>query len=152
MREALTAGDAGAGIPLMAGFTAHEFNGMPQPGLTAADVRSTLAAFGLDEKRTQIFLDTHAPYAHEPARLLGQAVTDTTFRAPTLAVADARARRERPTWLYEFTRPPRRRASPAWRATARTCPSRSTSSTPKASPPPWARTHHNTWPTRCTRP
>ncbi|MEV7405600.1 carboxylesterase family protein [Streptomyces sp. NPDC091267] len=105
VREALTAGDAGAGIPLMAGFTAHEFNGMPQPGLTAADVRNTLAAFGLDEKRTRIFLDTHAPYAHEPARLLGQAVTDTTFRAPTLAVADARARLERPTWLYEFTRP-----------------------------------------------
>ncbi|OKJ94953.1 carboxylesterase [Streptomyces sp. CB03234] len=100
--DALTAGDAGADIPLMAGFTAHEFNGMPQPGATDADVRGLLASLGLDADRTRLFLKMYERYAGEPAVLMGQAITDTTFRAPTLAVADARARRSRPTWLYQF--------------------------------------------------
>ncbi|GAA2490423.1 carboxylesterase/lipase family protein [Streptomyces gobitricini] len=100
--DALIAGDAGAEIPLMAGFTAHEFNGMPRPGATDADVRGLLASLGLDEARTRLFLETYEQYAGEPAALMGQAVTDITFRAPTLDIAEARARRSRPTWLYQF--------------------------------------------------
>ncbi|ROQ76620.1 para-nitrobenzyl esterase [Streptomyces sp. CEV 2-1] len=100
--DALTAGDAGEGIPLMAGFTAHEFNGMPQPDATDADLSGLLAALGLDEHHARLFRDTYASYAGDPAVLSGQAVTDTTFRAPGLAIADARARLGRPTWLYQF--------------------------------------------------
>lgn len=102
--ETLTADGMGADIPLMAGFTAHEFNAVPHPGSMDDDPSSMLTAFGLDERRARIFLDTHASYASQPALLWGQAVTDTVFRAPTLAIADARSRLERPTWLYQFTR------------------------------------------------
>ncbi|MGC0329745.1 para-nitrobenzyl esterase [Streptomyces sp. SAI-170] len=102
--ETLADGDTGADIPLMAGFTAHEFNAVPHPGPAGDDPAGMLAAFGLDERRARLFLDTHAAYASRPGLLWGQAVTDTVFRAPTLAVAEARARRERPTWLYQFTR------------------------------------------------
>ncbi|MFM9372957.1 carboxylesterase/lipase family protein [Streptomyces sp. Da 82-17] len=102
--EALANGDAGADVPLMAGFTAHEFNALPTPGATEADLHGMLAARGLDAQRTRLFLDTHADRAGDPAALMGQAVTDTTFRAPALALAEARARRGRPTWLYQFDR------------------------------------------------
>ncbi|WP_235967417.1 carboxylesterase/lipase family protein [Streptomyces mesophilus] len=102
--ETLASGDTGADIPLMAGFTAHEFNAAPSPGGADDDPAALLAPFGLDERRTRIFLDTHAVQADRPALLWGQAVTDTVFRAPTLAIADARAHRQRPTWLYEFRR------------------------------------------------
>ncbi|MFJ2768093.1 carboxylesterase/lipase family protein [Streptomyces sp. NPDC087300] len=57
-------GAAGADVPLLLGFTRHEFH-----------------AFG------------------------GQELTDLVFRTPNLAVARARAARELPTWLYEFTWP-----------------------------------------------
>ncbi|MGA4851451.1 carboxylesterase/lipase family protein [Streptomyces sp. G5(2025)] len=57
----LTGGDLGAEVPLLLGFTRHEFH-----------------AFG------------------------GQELTDLVFRRPNLAVAEARAARGRPTWLYEF--------------------------------------------------
>lgn len=103
--ETLTDGDAGADIPLLAGFTAHEFNAVPHPGSMNDDPSSMLTTFGLDERRARIFLDTHASYAKRSTLLWGQAVTDTVFRAPTLAIADARAGRGRPTWLYQFTRP-----------------------------------------------
>lgn len=39
---------------------------------------------------------------HEFNSFGGQELTDLVFRAPNLAVADARAARSRPTWLYEF--------------------------------------------------
>ncbi|WP_418960370.1 carboxylesterase/lipase family protein [Streptomyces tritici] len=101
--EALCGGaEAGADVPLMAGFTAHEFNALPQPGATEADVRAMLAALGLDEAGVRLFLDTYATEAGAPAALIGQAITDTTFRAPALEIADARSRLGRPTWLYQF--------------------------------------------------
>ncbi|MFJ8806351.1 carboxylesterase/lipase family protein [Streptomyces sp. NPDC102490] len=102
--EALAAGDTGADVPLLAGFTAHEFNAIPRPGPLDDDPYAMLAAFGLDARRARLFLDTHASSVR-PALLWGQAVTDVVFRAPTLAIADARARLGRPTWLYQFTRP-----------------------------------------------
>ncbi|NML52735.1 carboxylesterase/lipase family protein [Streptomyces sp. R302] len=97
--EALTAGGAGAGVPLLLGFTADEFSMIPAPDGVPLPV--LLGALGLDEARAAAFAAAH-PGAPEPA-LFGKALTDVLFRAPNLAVADARAAREHPTWLYEFT-------------------------------------------------
>ncbi len=69
--EALVDGEAGADIPLVLGFTAHEFHLAQPPEL-------------------------------------GAALTDTLFRTPGLAIAEARAHAGRPTWLYQFE----------WQATA----------------------------------
>ncbi|MFE5094842.1 carboxylesterase/lipase family protein [Streptomyces sp. NPDC056638] len=71
VHEALVDGEAGEDIPLMLGFTAHEFHMIEPPEL-------------------------------------GAALTDEMFRAPALAIAEARARTGRPTWLYQFE----------WQATA----------------------------------
>ncbi|MYT73500.1 MULTISPECIES: carboxylesterase family protein [unclassified Streptomyces] len=98
--DALTTGDAGADIPVMLGFTAHEFNAAPQPDATAESLRAVLAALGLDEAGIRAFLETYG--GGEPGVLQSQAMTDSLFRAPGLALAEARARRGRPTWLYEF--------------------------------------------------
>ncbi|MFE5796340.1 carboxylesterase/lipase family protein [Streptomyces sp. NPDC056503] len=102
--EALTAGDAGAEVPLVLGFTADEFSMVPGPEGPPLPV--LLGAFGLDPARAADFAAAY-PGTPEEA-LFGQALTDVMFRAPNLAVADARATRERPTWLYEF----------AWRSPA----------------------------------
>lgn len=101
--EALTAGDAGADVPLLLGFTADEFSMIPAPDGVPLPV--LLGALGLAPDRADAFA---AAYADVPGHtLFGQAMTDVVFRAPNLAVADARAARERPTWLYEFAwRPP----------------------------------------------
>ncbi|MFJ8668747.1 carboxylesterase/lipase family protein [Streptomyces sp. NPDC093600] len=98
--DALTSGEAGADVPLLLGFTAHEFNGAPAPGPDGPPLPELLGALGLDPDGVAAFTAAYA--SGDPARLFGQALTDTTFRAPSLAVADARAVRERPTWLYEF--------------------------------------------------
>ncbi|MEV7237017.1 carboxylesterase family protein [Streptomyces sp. NPDC051020] len=108
VQEALAGGHAGANVPLMLGFTAHEFAapvGEADAGEDAGDttgesdggeaLRGLLAALGLDEARTARFLD------HHPATD-GQAITDWLFRAPGVALAEARAARGLPTWLYQF--------------------------------------------------
>ncbi|GAA3048569.1 carboxylesterase family protein [Streptomyces roseofulvus] len=98
--DALTSGDAGADIPLMLGFTADEFSMIPGPGDDGPPLPVLLGALGLDPARAAEFT---AVYRGAPeAALFGQALTDVMFRAPNLAVADARAARERPTWLYQF--------------------------------------------------
>ncbi|MFF9011546.1 carboxylesterase/lipase family protein [Streptomyces sp. NPDC014870] len=97
---ALTTGDAGADVPLMLGFTAHEFNAFPAPGPDGPPVPVLLGALGLAEEKVAAF--TKAYGADGPDTLFGQALTDVTFRAPSLAVAEARAASGRPTWLYEF--------------------------------------------------
>ncbi|MFI8520598.1 carboxylesterase/lipase family protein [Streptomyces sp. NPDC085481] len=97
--DALTTGDAGAGVPLMLGFTEHEFNMIPTP--EGLPLPLLLGGLGLDEARAGAFAETYADA--DPSGLFGQALTDVTFRAPSVAVADARAEREQPTWLYQFT-------------------------------------------------
>ncbi|MFC9389152.1 carboxylesterase/lipase family protein [Streptomyces venezuelae] len=99
--EALTTGEAGADVPLMLGFTEHEFTMFPAPGPEGPPLPVLLGGLGLDPARADAV--TRAYGADGPERVFGQALTDATFRAPNLAVADARAARERPTWLYEFT-------------------------------------------------
>ncbi|MFF8607012.1 carboxylesterase/lipase family protein [Streptomyces sp. NPDC015346] len=100
--DALTDGDAGADVPLMLGFTAHEFNGFPAPaaGPGQPPLPVLIGALGLGADRIDAFTTAYAAGGSD--RLFGQAMTDATFRAPSLAVAEARAARERPTWLYQF--------------------------------------------------
>ncbi|MFE2560646.1 carboxylesterase/lipase family protein [Streptomyces sp. NPDC059352] len=101
VQDALTSGEAGADVPLMLGFTEHEFTMIPAPGPEGPPLPVLLGGLGLDAARTEAFTKAYADGGE--ALLFGQALTDATFRAPNLAVADARAARERPTWLYEFT-------------------------------------------------
>ncbi|MEU0401158.1 carboxylesterase family protein [Streptomyces sp. NPDC006197] len=98
--DALTTGDAGADVPLMLGFTEDEFTMIPPPGPGAPPLPVLLGGLGLDPGRAGTFTEAYAAGGEE--RYFGQALTDTLFRAPNLAVADARAARERPTWFYEF--------------------------------------------------
>ncbi|SDJ39403.1 carboxylesterase/lipase family protein [Streptomyces indicus] len=101
--DALAHGGAGTDIPLLAGSTTHEFNAIPHPGATHTDLRALLTGLGLGEEGIRRFLDLYeAPTEADPAALMGQAVTDATFRAPALRLAEGRARASAPTWLYEF--------------------------------------------------
>ncbi|MEU5365175.1 carboxylesterase family protein [Streptomyces sp. NPDC005925] len=116
--DVLVRGDAGADVPLLLGCTAHEFHGIPQPDATPEGLRVMLAAHGLDEARIRRFLDTYGGHDGGPGELLNQAVTDITFRFPAVAVAEARARRGQPTWLYEFRWPS---AAPVFAGLAHHC-------------------------------
>ncbi|MFF4381576.1 carboxylesterase/lipase family protein [Kitasatospora sp. NPDC001547] len=92
-----------ADVPLLLGFTAHEFAvpaGEDAPAAGDApegELLGLLHALGLDDgSRAARFL------AERPAASGGDAITDWLFRAPALAIAEARAERQRPTWLYQF--------------------------------------------------
>ncbi|MFG3345980.1 carboxylesterase/lipase family protein [Streptomyces sp. NPDC048018] len=100
--DALTTGGAGAGVPLMLGFTAQESNMIPSPAAApdGPPLPVLLGGLGLAGDRAAAFTETYADT--DPSGLFGQALTDLTFRAPSLAVADARAERGQPTWLYQF--------------------------------------------------
>lgn len=100
--DALTEGDAAVDVPLLLGCTADEFNDLPDLP-EAPPLPQLLAFLGLDPARAGAF---RAAYEKSgPGTFFGQALTDAIFRAPALAVADARAAHERPTWLYEFVWP-----------------------------------------------
>ncbi|MFF9428852.1 carboxylesterase/lipase family protein [Streptomyces sp. NPDC014746] len=101
--DALTKGDAGADVPLMLGFTEDEFSMFPAPGTDGPPLPVLLGGLGLDPARAGAFTEAYAAAGEE--RYFGQALTDTVFRAPNLAVADARAALGRPTWFYEFRWP-----------------------------------------------
>ncbi|AUY52984.1 carboxylesterase family protein [Streptomyces sp. CB01881] len=116
--EALVGGDAGTDVPLLIGFTAHEFApetadgaeaaGDAAPGTDAGTdgpaLSGLLAELGLDEEHAARFLAHHeaAGRPADPRTVGGQAITDLVFRAPAVAIADARAARGLPTWLYQF--------------------------------------------------
>jgi para-nitrobenzyl esterase len=90
-------------VPLMLGATHHEFNaaaefGMPDASIDAA--RDMLAALGLSAEGAEAYLALHD--GATPAGVIGQALTDTLFRATSVAIAEARAVRNLPTWLYAF--------------------------------------------------
>ncbi|WP_224282743.1 carboxylesterase/lipase family protein [Streptomyces sp. LS1784] len=91
---------ADADVPLLLGFTAQEF-AAPTTEETPApppegELLGLLSALGLDDGRAARFL------TERPGAAGGDAITDWLFRAPALAIAEARAERERPTWLYQF--------------------------------------------------
>ncbi|MFF0390865.1 carboxylesterase/lipase family protein [Kitasatospora sp. NPDC004615] len=83
-------------VPLLLGFTAHEFAapGPAAPG--GPEVDAMLAALGLDPERAARF------HAENPGAGSGEVLTDWLFRAPALALAEARVALGRPTWLYQF--------------------------------------------------
>ncbi|MFJ7905652.1 carboxylesterase family protein [Kitasatospora sp. NPDC096204] len=95
LRRALCAAEAD--VALLLGFTAHEFAAPGSQGdRSDTELPLLLSALGLDEHRAARFL------AERPGAAEGEAITDWLFRAPALAIAEARAECERPTWLYQF--------------------------------------------------
>ncbi len=101
VEDALHAG-ATADIPLLSGVTAHEFTAagpMLAPLLATGDISAELARTPL----APLAGDYVAAYADLPAgaaSVLGQLMSDVTFRVPTTRWADLRG--EAPTWLYDF--------------------------------------------------
>ncbi|MGW3074760.1 MULTISPECIES: carboxylesterase/lipase family protein [unclassified Kitasatospora] len=89
---------ADADVPLLLGFTAHEFAAPADAAAPAAEgeLCGLLVDLGLDDSRAARFLAEH------PDAAAGDAITDWLFRGPALAVAEARTERQRPTWLYQF--------------------------------------------------
>ncbi|MFF0636057.1 carboxylesterase/lipase family protein [Nocardia sp. NPDC004151] len=92
-------------IPLMLGFTAHEFNAAPltgeRPPVTDTTLPAALGALGFDASRAA---DWHLAYPGLSAdQLAGQAQSDAVIRMPSYRVAEMRAGHGQPTWLYEFT-------------------------------------------------
>lgn len=100
--EALRDGVA-AGVPVLAGATAHEFT---QSGLALgldaadeADVAAALAATPLAPVAEE-YAATYADLPGGAGAVVGQLTTDTTFRVPLARWAELRA--TAPTWLYDF--------------------------------------------------
>ena len=96
----------GGDKPLLLGATAHEFAmagaGVPDD-LSDDALVASLVDLGLDP---QDAAGAVTERTGSPGALVGQAVTDVTFRRPALEVARTRAAAESaPTWLYEFTWP-----------------------------------------------
>ncbi|MBO0732223.1 MAG: carboxylesterase family protein, partial [Acidimicrobiaceae bacterium] len=87
---------AGAGVPVLVGNTTEEFGMLAATSLAGADqagLASALAAMGLPDDRATHYLSDSRP----PALVLAQAVTDRTFRIPSVRLAEAHP----PTWVYE---------------------------------------------------
>jgi para-nitrobenzyl esterase len=103
--DAVRAGN-GHTIPLLLGTTDHEFT------LALDDARELLASMpgadalvrvGLPRAAAEDYAAAHPEL--DTARLVGQYVTDVTFRQPAVEIADARAATTDPsvgTWLYGF--------------------------------------------------
>ena len=99
--DALAAG-VGADLPLLMGATAHEFTGMgalfaplvADGSLAEALARTPLAPVAAD------YLATYGALPGGAASVIGQLVTDLTFRTDMVQWADLRG--SGPTWLYDF--------------------------------------------------
>lgn len=89
-------------IPLLLGFTRDEFNSISKDKpVTDAALPTAFAALGLSPTDVDAF---RAAYPGDTApELVGQATSDLLLRAPSYRVAESRASRDIPTWLYEFT-------------------------------------------------
>ena len=87
-------------VPVLLGSTSHEFNmsGDAFAGLDTDEAARVLVGFGVGESEARRLAEE---YAGRPEQLLGQALTDTTFRGLVLDVAAAHAATA-PTWLYQF--------------------------------------------------
>lgn len=110
------ANGASAGVPLLLGFARDEFNGVAaqiDPGLPMEIAMAVLAGLGLDGPAASRLVADRADQAPD---VLGQALTDATFRHLGVAVAEERAPRSSArsraagaasTWLYQFDWPSR---------------------------------------------
>ncbi|MHB8341180.1 MAG: carboxylesterase family protein, partial [Mycobacteriales bacterium] len=111
------AGGAGAGTALLLGVTAEEINAAarlsPHP-LGQRDLETSLTRLGLGTQRCQDYLTEHAGRSRR--QILGQALTDRSFRGPVARVAELRAATGAPTHSYEF-----RWRTPAWFGLAGAC-------------------------------
>jgi para-nitrobenzyl esterase len=107
--RAIRAG-AGAEVPLLAGTTREEFNEPVASAASAIDGEQLLPALrglGLTDAQGRAMRELHA--GASAADVLGQAVTDLTFRLPLVRLAEARDGAPGPTFVYEFRwRSPRR--------------------------------------------
>ncbi|MVU75750.1 carboxylesterase family protein [Nocardia sp. ET3-3] len=92
-------------IPLMIGFTAHEFNAASlsgaQPEITDATLPAALGALGFAPTTGDAFRLAYPGLTAN--QLAGQAQSDAVIRMPSYRAAEMRAGRDQPTWLYEFT-------------------------------------------------
>src|SRR5581483_699596 len=98
-----------ANIELVVGTTVQEVVGVARllyPDADAARALRVIERLGFAPERARTYLDRYG--AERPWRAIGHAMTDDTFRMPTLRMAEARASSGAPdTWAYEFRwRPP----------------------------------------------
>lgn len=95
--------DAHGGVSLLAGATAHEFNmGWRAERWVTADVlRSGLAKAGVPQPQLDAYLARHS--ACQPCEIVGQALTDRTFRVPAQELAAAHAGGA--AYVYDFRWP-----------------------------------------------
>jgi len=96
----LTSGRS-ADIPLLIGFNRGEFN-LVSAQLTDATAPNMLSAMGIDAATENGYRAAY-PGLSTP-ELVGQIASDLMLRGPSYRVAEDHARRDRPTWLYEFSR------------------------------------------------
>ncbi|MFF3573526.1 carboxylesterase/lipase family protein [Nocardia jiangxiensis] len=90
-----------ADIPLLLGFTRHEFT-MGSAKVTDATAPAALARMRIDASTEKGYRAAYP--SSTAAQLIGQIVSDLAIRGPSYRLAEEHARRDRPTWLYEFDR------------------------------------------------
>jgi para-nitrobenzyl esterase len=92
-------------VPLLAGATANEFNigWRAEQWITADVVRSGLARAGVPQPRLAAYLGQHS--ARQPCEIVGQAMTDRTFRVPAQELAAAAAQAGGAAYVYDFQWP-----------------------------------------------
>jgi para-nitrobenzyl esterase len=92
----LAAAAAQPGLPLLVGDTANEFNmaWMANDWVTAGMVRAGLTAAGVPADQVAAYLALPG----RPCDIVGQALTDKTFRGPAQQLAAASAA----AWVYDF--------------------------------------------------
>ena len=101
VEDSLRAG-ASADLPLLMGATAHEFTAAGSAFarlLATGSIRDALARTALAPLAEE-YVATYAVLPDGEAAVVGQLMSDLTFRAPTARWADLRA--GAPTWLYDF--------------------------------------------------
>lgn len=96
---------AGRGVPLLIGATAHEFNmGWLRQHWIAEDlVRSGLLQAGLAPRHLDAYLNQFR--GSRPSEVVGQTVTDRTFRLPAQELAAASASNGGTAYVYDFRWP-----------------------------------------------
>lgn len=97
---------AGAATPLLLGTTDGELALALAPQeqlLTDVAPADALARLGVPADGARAYVSDHP--GRSTARLVGELLTDRMFRSPARAVAEHRALRGAPTWLYRFSWP-----------------------------------------------